>query len=204
MRTILVWICLFALTAVAVPRLHAQDAATQAQLDKLSSEIQDLQDSLAQQDKRISALEQKINDMQEKVSQPAGNDYASAADLKKLAEQVQEIDRKREQDNQKILQALEKLSKGGGFHGHSAINPSPTPPTPTPIDNSNPGPTANSTGPQQGFYYTIASGNTLSAIAKAYRAQGVKVSVDDILKANPGLNPNALIVGKKIFIPAPQ
>lgn len=204
MRTISVWICLFSLTAIALPRLHAQDAATQAQLDKLSTDIQDVQDSLAQQDKRIIALEEKINDMQEKVSQPAANNYASADDLKKLAEQVQEIDRKREEDNQKILQALEKLGKGGGFHKSSPINPPPTPPTPTPIDNSNPGPAANSSGPQQGFYYTIASGNTLSAIAKAYRAQGVKVSVDDILKANPGLDPSKLIVGKKIFIPAPQ
>jgi LysM repeat protein len=56
----------------------------------------------------------------------------------------------------------------------------------------------------QGYEYTIQPGNTLSAIAKAYRAQGVKVTVSAILKANPGLNPGSLIVGKQIFIPAPQ
>ncbi len=59
-------------------------------------------------------------------------------------------------------------------------------------------------GQQNGYYYAIQSGNTLSAIAKAYQAKGVKVTVKEILAANPGLNPNSLIVGQKIFIPAPQ
>jgi len=198
MRTISVWLCILTLAATAAPRAHAQDAATQAQLDKISGEIQDVQDALAQQDKRITTLEQKINDLQDKLNQPGGNDYASAEDLKNLAQQVQEIDKKRQEDNEKILTALEKLGGSGKFR-----KPDLTP-SPAPMDNNNPGTTSTATGPQQGYYYTIAPGNTLSAIAKAYRAQGVKVTVDDILKANPGLNPNELSVGKKIFIPAPQ
>ena len=59
------------------------------------------------------------------------------------------------------------------------------------------------TGPQKGYDYTIQRGDTLLAIAKAYREQGIKVTTDQILKANPGLDPKSLIVGKKIFIPAP-
>jgi LysM repeat protein len=197
MRTISVWLGILTLITTLVPRVHAQDAATQQQLDKITGEIQDVQDALAQQDKRISALEQKINDLQDKTSQPSGNDYASADDLKKLAEQVQEIDKKREDDNQKILKALGKISRGGAIEpSHKSDDTTDvTPPPQTPQANQ-----AN----QNGYYYTIASGNTLSAIAKAYRAQGVKVTVEDILKANPGLSPNSLIVGKKIFIPAPQ
>jgi hypothetical protein len=201
MRTISVWICLLTLAIVFAPRARSQDAATQAQLDKITGEIQDVQDSLNSQDKRISALEKKISDMAEKVNTPAGNDFASADDLKKLAEQVQEIDKKRQQDNQKILDALEKIGKGGGFHrpapSDNSVNPNPGP-------NDNPPPASNNGGPQNGYDYTIAPGNTLAAIVKAYRAQGVKVTVDEILKANPGLNANKLIVGKKIFIPASQ
>jgi LysM repeat protein len=200
MRMISVWICLLTLTVVFAPRARAQDAATQAQLDKITGEIQDVQDSLNSQDKRISALERKISDMAEKVNTPAGNDFASADDLKKLAEQVQEIDKKRQQDNQKILDALEKLSKGGGFHRSPPLE-NPVNPNPGPGESA---PTANNTSPQNGYDYTIAPGNTLAAIVKAYRAQGVKVTVDEILKANPGLNPNKMIVGKKIFIPASQ
>lgn len=183
-------------------RAPAQDAATQAQLDKITGEIQDVQDSLNSQEKQITDLEKKISDMQDKLNTPAGNDYAGVDDLKKLAEQVQEIDKKRQEDNEKILAALEKLSKGGGFHrppasdntagGDSAAN-SPDTSTPT-TNNSN----------QNGYEYPIAPGNTLAAIAKAYRAKGVKVTVADILKANPGLDPSKLKIGQKIFIPAGQ
>ena len=58
--------------------------------------------------------------------------------------------------------------------------------------------------PQSGYDYTVQKGDTLLAIAKAYREQGVKVSTDEILKANPGLDPKTMKVGQKIFIPAPQ
>jgi LysM repeat protein len=185
---------------VFAPRARAQDAATQAQLDKITGQIQDIQDEMHNQEQQITDLEKKISDMQEKLSTPAGNDFASADDLKKLAEQVQKIDQNRQQDNKKILDALEKLSKGGGFHR--------PPPSDNPVSpNTSPGdtvPTANTGGPQNGYEYTIAPGNTLNKIVKAYRAQGVKVTVDDVLKANPGLDPKNLIVGKKIFIPAGQ
>jgi LysM repeat protein len=199
MKTIPCWFLIFTLMAAAMPCVHAQESATQQQLDQLSSSIQDIQTSLTQQNKRITDLESKIHDMQDKLNAPGGSDYASSDDLKKLAEQVQEIDKKRQADNEKILAALEKLSKGGGG-GHT---PDVTPITPT-TDNT-PTPNAgNAGGPQNGYNYKIESGNTLSAIAKAYQAKGIKVSVKQILDANPGLDPKNLIVGKTIFIPAPQ
>jgi LysM repeat protein len=198
MKTISCWFLIFTLMAAVTLRARAQDSATQQQLEQLSSSIQDVQASLTQQNKRITDLESKISAMQDKLNAPGGSDYASADDLKKLAEQVQEIDKKRQADNEKILAALEKLGKGGGG-GHSS---EVTPITPT-TDNT-PTPAAGGSGPQNGYNYKIESGNTLSAIAKAYQAKGIKVSVKQILDANPGLDPKNLIVGKVIFIPAPQ
>ena len=134
------------------------------------------------------------------ASSPA-SDSASADDLKKLAEQVQEIDKKRQSDNELILKEIEKLGKvSGGTTSHKLqpVTPSPTPTT-SPGDS-----TATSSGPQKGYDYTIRAGDTLSAIAKACRAQGVKVTSDQIQAANPGLDPKSLVVGKKIFIPQPQ
>ena len=51
--------------------------------------------------------------------------------------------------------------------------------------------------------YVIKSGDTYSVIAQAYREQGVKITADQIAKANPNVSPNKLHVGQKIFIPAP-
>src|ERR1035437_7692880 len=56
-------------------------------------------------------------------------------------------------------------------------------------------------GKESGYEYKVARGDTLSKIAKAYRDQGIKVTADQILKANPGLDPK-IKVGQKIFIPA--
>lgn len=191
----LIMILILALTA---PVGHAQDAATQQQLDKLSAQIQDLTDAQVQQNKRIEALEKEIADMGDKVNQPVVNNSASEDDLKKLAEQVQEIDQKRQDDRELILKQLEKLGKISSGEGHrTAYNP----PAADESDNSAPTPATNAT--QSGHPYTIAPGDTLAAIAKAYRAQGVKVTTRQILAANPGLDPNKLYVGKKIFIPDP-
>ena len=198
MKTISCWFLIFTLMAAAMPRVRAQDSATQQQLDQLSSSIQDIQSSLTQQNKRITDLESKISAMQDKLNAPGGNDYASSDDLKKLAEQVQEIDKKRQADNEKILAALEKIGKGGG--GGESIHTEPNISTTPNTGNS----TATPGGPQNGYNYQIQDGNTLSKIAKAYQAKGIKVTVKQILDANPGLDPKNLIVGKTIFIPAPQ
>jgi len=195
MRKISLWLFILVFTASLA---RAQDDATQQQIDKLSGQIQDLLDAQAAQGKRVDALEKQVSDLGDKLNQPATADSASADDLKKLATQVQEIDKKRQDDNDLILKELEKLGKGGSISRTSHKAPDVS----TPTSPDNPSPTAS--GPQKGYDYTIAAGDTISAIAKAYRAQGVKVTSDQILKANPGLNANSLIVGKKIFIPQPQ
>src|ERR1700679_2493546 len=194
MRKISLWALMLVLTA---PLGRAQDTATQQQLDKLSGQIQDLTDAQVQQGKRLDAIEKEIADLGDKMNQPAANNYASADDLKKLAEQVQEIDQKRQDDRDLILKQLEKLGKISASTSHRSSSET-APPADT--DNAAPAPV----GPQTGHPYIIASGDTLAAVAKAYRVQGVKVSVKDILAANPGLDPNKLYVGKKIFIPDPS
>jgi len=63
---------------------------------------------------------------------------------------------------------------------------------------------ATSTTPEKGFEYVVQSGDRLDTIVQACREKGVKVTVSQILKANPGLKAERLKVGQKVFIPAPQ
>lgn len=192
MRKILFWSFLFAFTASLA---SAQDAATQQQIDQINGKIQDIQDTLATQGKRLATLEKSVGDLQDKQNQsPAANTGASADDLKKLAGQVKDLAKKQQDDNDLVLKELEKLGKGGSIPTASHKSPSVSTDNPTPA----------TSGPQKGYYYTIQEKDTLSAVAKAYSAElKVKVTVDQILNANPGLNPKNLIVGKKIFIPQP-
>ncbi|MCL6589514.1 MAG: LysM peptidoglycan-binding domain-containing protein [Firmicutes bacterium] len=50
-----------------------------------------------------------------------------------------------------------------------------------------------------GFFYTVAAGDTLFALAARYGT-----TVDAILRANPGINPNQLFIGQRICIPVPR
>ena len=120
---------------------------------------------------------------------------ANPDDLQKLADQVQELAKKQQADNDLILKEIGKLGKVGG--SPSGRKPTPNVTTNAPTGGSSTG------GKENGYEYKVAAGDTLSIIAKAYRDQGIKVTAEQILKANPGLNPNSLKVGQKIFIPAP-
>jgi LysM repeat protein len=196
MRKISLWLFIFTFTVFAA---RGQDAATQQQIDKLSGQIQDILVTQETQTKRLDALEKQISDMGDKLNQPAAaNDSASADDLKKLAAQVQEIDKKRQVDNEQILKTIEKLGKvSGGSAGHKSTSNVAT-------TASTEASTPNAGVPQNGYEYPVAAGDTVAAIAKAYRAKGVKVTSAQILAANPGLDATKLYVGQKIFIPDPN
>ena len=179
---------------LAVPLfVRAQDAATEEQLNKLRGEVSALQASNVDLQKRLADVMKELQDVREQAAKPAGN-YAGTEDLKQLAEKVREVDRKRAEDRELILDEIKKLGK---TMSSGAGRP------PKKQDDPPKGNTENPTGPEKGYEYVIKSGDTISTVVAAYREQGVKVSVDQVLKANPTLKPESLKVGQKVFIPAP-
>ena len=193
MKRISLWVLI---GMFAIFSVHAQDAATQQQMDKLSGQIQDLLEAQAQTGKRMDAMEREISELRDKVNTPQVNDSASRDDLKSLASQVQEIDKKRQDDRDLILKEIEKLGK---VAASAPVTPSrKSTPKPTPDDSGT------AAVPQSGHDYVVKEGDTLGLIAKAYRDAGVKVTKAQIIAANPKMNPNILIPGKKIFIPDPN
>jgi nucleoid-associated protein YgaU len=170
----------------------AQDAAVEERLNQLSAKIQDLIDARDAQSRRIDELAKRLRELQDEQGKP-GAGYATQTELKQLAAKLQEVDEKRQQDSEHVARELEKLGKTLG----SASPRRPVAPTPVVTPGDSPA------VPDKGYEYVIQSGDNLSAIAKAYNDKGFKVTVDQILKANPGLKPKELRVGQKIFIPAP-
>jgi nucleoid-associated protein YgaU len=184
---------LAALAFCAATALHAQDAATEERLNKLSGQIEDLkagQDSLH---KQVEALIKAMDSLRDQVGKPSGN-YAAQEDLKRVADAVKEVDQKRMDDAEKIRIELLNLRKGL----LQQATPQKKPAQPDLAEASA------SDKPEKGFEYTIQKGDTLSTIVKAYRDKNVKVSAEQIQKANPDLKPEKLRVGQKIFIPAPK
>ena len=183
---------MFALTAGS---LRAQDAATQQQIDKLAGQLQDRIESEAAQSKQLQTMEREIAELRDKVNNPAINNSASADDLQKLANEVKEIDRKRLDDRELILGKIQELAR---------ISATPTHvhhPVAAPKENSDEGGAKDAGPSQKAFPYTVQSGDSLTAIIKAFREKGVKVTLAQVLKANPGLTAKTLYVGKTIYIP---
>jgi len=102
----LVWLFILSFSLAAA---RAQDAATQQQMDQINGRLQDILDAQAAQGKRIDALEKEISELRDKP----GGSGASQDELKNLADQVQEIDKKRQADRELILKEIEKLGKAG-------------------------------------------------------------------------------------------
>ena len=187
---------LLAAALLAAPSaLRGQDAAVEERLNKLSAQIQDLVEARDAQNKRIEELAKQVMELQDQQSKPTAS-YASPEDLKELAGKLQEVDRKRVEDTELILKKIEGLGKTLGAS---------TPRKPVAIQPATPSGDGSAPGkPEDGYYYVIQSGDSLSAIAKAYGEKNIKVTVTQIQKANPGLNPEKMRVGQKIFIPAAQ
>jgi TolA-binding protein len=199
MKKISLWVLLLVFTASLA---RAQDAATQQQIDKLTGQIQDLLEVQAQQTKRIDALEKDVADLRDKVNTPVVNDSASVEDLKKLAEQVREIDRKRQEDRELILKQIENLGAA------AALTPLPkhhAAALPLADDSASTKATAPAPGtPQKGQEYEVKEGDSLLLIIQRCREQGIKVKESQVIAANPDINPDLLIPGQKIFIPDPS
>jgi nucleoid-associated protein YgaU len=187
---------LAALTLCAAPVVHAQDAATQERLDKLAGRLDDQEKRQEALGKQLSDLSRELQNLREQLDKP-NNSYARQEDLKSLADAIKEVDRKRIEDAEKVRTELLKL-RNALEKPLPSTRQKPSPPTrekPTPEKPA---------GDEKVFSYTIQSGDTLDAIVLAYKEKGVKVTVAQILAANPGLKADRLRVGQKIYIPAPQ
>jgi LysM repeat protein len=190
-----VYFLLVILALAVAPRVRAQDAATQERLDKLSGRIEDLIAAQEALKKQITEMSRELENVREQSGKP-NTSYARQEDLNALERAIKEVDRKRIDDAERIHTEVLNLRKV-----LEAPPPqSRRPPVTTPKEASSSG---SSSTPEKGFEYTVKSGDTLDAIALGCKEKNIKVTVAQILKANPGLKAERLKVGQKIFIPAP-
>lgn len=199
---------LAALLLCGISKVRADDAATEERLNQLSGKIEDLIASQETQRKQLADLRREIESLREQASKPTGN-FAAQEDLKRVADAVKEVDRKRLEDYDKIRTTIKDLGttlaaqppqrtkkSDSGTMEIAQVDKHPKSEKTARSDKSEKS--------EKGFEYTIKSGDTLSGIVAAYREQNIKVTKDQIIGANPGLVPEKMKLGQKIWIPAPQ
>ena len=115
------------------------------------------------------------------------NIWRSAADYP--TKELQTLENRRAEDNRKILQEIKRI----------ATRPNPVPSPRVVTEKTKPSPPPY-TGPV--YEITIEPGYTISGIAQKYREQGHEISEEDIIRANPGIDPRRLKIGQVINVPA--
>lgn len=187
------------LTWEAKPQDASADAIREeyeARFRSIAAKIEDILGIQSTLQRRINDLSAELAALREEQSRIAGQSVRPD-DLRKIADKIREIDQKREDDKRIILEELRKLAQ--------APIPEPKPRR----EETKKEETKRESGqsqpavPQKGYEYVVKEGDTLSEIVEAYRQNGVNVTVDMVLKANPNVKPQLLRIGQKIFIPDP-
>lgn len=183
------------LLAMSLPVSQAAGLAPEEaeRLQRLNGLVEDLLASHATMQKRLSALTDELQAAREGQTRSdarLGDRFATREEVRKLAQDLREIDRKREEDKRLILEEIRKLAQ-------VPVGVPKDPPKPPPKEPAGP-PVAS-----KGYTYVVKKDDTISAIVQAYRVSGVNVSVNDVLRANPNVKPTALREGQELFIPDP-
>lgn len=169
--------------------------------------LEGLEASLAAIQKNVTALRDEVRHSKDELDRfkTRNEGAATQENIKRLAEKIEEVDKKRQADNEKTLKYID--AKNAELQKFILERPSggPRPPaSPGPsTDGARPRPPAGNPGgvPEKGFEYKIKSGDRLQKIVAALKAQGFKATEKQIMDANPTVDWSKLKIDQKIFIP---
>jgi len=191
--------CALAQDAPATASAIAAQEAADERYKRMAADMQALQMDNESLKAKIASLEQKIDDLRQQ--QAGANNSSVQDDLKRLADKIVQVDKKREEDRQAISEEIRKaiggLEKSLTGAGAPTRLPAKLPPDTEPSANAN------------DISYTIKDGDTLSVIVKAYntdfKSKGWKtITLKMAMDANPNVDWTRLRVGQKIIIPRPE
>ena len=174
---------------------YAQRQQAEQRWKKLSAQMEEMLASQELLRRRIQELEAENRRLTKKIND-SNSSSVSPAELNKvvaqLEDQIQQVDKNRQSDvermNRQLNKSIDELRKA------LRTRPAPTP--------------SGSSGGRSfsGNYlqHTVESGQTIDAIMRAAKANGINVTTQEIIDANGGLDPRKLQVGQVIKIPIPK
>jgi TolA-binding protein len=182
---------------VAAP-IGAQARFYAEQFRRLRGEIDELKGAHALQQQQTDKLKTQVKtltDENQKLNRRLAGKFATAEEMEAMRAALKELDANRLQDRaivQKALADLGKLIQKVAQQKAAPVEPAPRVVARDFKFNTH------KVGPGEFL------GNIIVAYNRAYKEEGLGiVTQNQVLKANPGLNPNRLLVGQKIKIPLP-
>ncbi|MFM7806064.1 MAG: hypothetical protein ACKPGK_16425 [Verrucomicrobiota bacterium] len=214
------------------PRLRAE--ITPEDIRQLQTRFQQAEESEERLRARIQKLEATVAELRSQigdvrsVAASAGKDAVTQEQLRKVLEQLKELDRRRQEDNEKVLQQIKRLADLPAPPPPSFEDPKPRGRKPAgdpgtggvtgsvagggtggaaPRSESKGEPKAEPAKPllpaDYEFYdHVVRDGQSLGQIISEYnKGYGLKVRLKHVLEANPKLRPERLAPGQKVRIP---
>jgi uncharacterized phage infection (PIP) family protein YhgE len=168
---------------------------------RLAADLQAVQSDNEALHAKITAMEEEIQTLRTAQAHSADNSGIQN-DLKRLADAIQEVDKKRLEDKEAISEEIRK-SIGGLERSLGSVSTPARPSAPKPSTVAEP------LASDKGYLYTIQEGDRLDLIVKAYNAdfksKGLKtITLRQAKEANPNVDWNRLRVGQKIVVPRPD
>ena len=181
--------------------MAAQRENIETNFKQMTTRMDLLEEALSTQSRRIAKLVDEIHALRNEVDKLKSRNESAATQesLKRLAEKIEEVDKKRQDDNELVLSKLKEIGKA--LTKTPAVR-EPSPPLTGPKRDT-PTPPVGDKPQESGYTYKIKDGDYLNRIVKDLNAQGFKVTQKQIMDANPKVNWNNLQIGSSIFIPQP-
>lgn len=139
---------------------------------------------------QLNFLSSQIEGLQGEIAKLRSEMDALRSENGDLRHSVQEIAAAQAADRQKLLDEVSQIVAKSAPAKPAAKGP----PATSSADDAQ-------ARQEKGYRHIVEKGQTVTAIARAYNAQGVKVTAEDIIRAN-GLGPDAVVrAGQDLFIP---
>ena len=189
-----------ATNAAATAAAIAEKQGVDEKFKQMASDIENLRTANQLLQGKLSGIKEDLQQIRAEQTRLAAAGV-SREDLKPLAQRIEEVDKKRQDDKDAISEEIKKSEGRLLKLLSSPSDPSAKPPASPPSTGA---PTATA----DGYIYTIKDGDRLLDILKAYnetfKSKGMKtVSRKQVMDANPDVDWGKLKIGQKIVIPRP-
>ena len=195
------WLCTPApLRAQDSPTAAAEREEIQANYKRVNTKIEQLEETLQSLQKQLGTLLNEVHSLRGEVDRlKSRNENAATQDaIKRLADKIEEVDKKRQTDNELVRSQFKSLGKelARTVQPKEPVAPPPTPKADKPAQSDPP-------ASDNLLAYKIKDGDTLVRIVADLKAQGFKVTQKQVMDANPKVNWTKLKIGQTVLIPSP-
>ncbi|MCC6231435.1 MAG: LysM peptidoglycan-binding domain-containing protein [Verrucomicrobiales bacterium] len=197
--------CVGALLLLASPLAAAEavdPAVVGERLQRLNANIEALEQTVASQRRQIESLTAEVSRLRtDAADQKHLRPWAE--DLKRVADAVNEVDRKRIADSEQVVKVLNELRKAMAA---AAEAPRPSVSRPAPAEPAESGKGGKDAVPEKALPYVVRKGDRLSDVVNSFNAEARKqgyqpITLDQVVKFNKLQGANKIFEGMTLQLP---